>query len=273
MKRNVSIKKAVLLVSASGLALMVAVGAVSQIAPGTWADSAAYAQETDGHDDGHESGGGSGHGQGGQGGGGHDDGATGESDEGEVDPDKKGPYYGKPAEGEHGGQPVWAGEEAIPEVELGRLNVARSPEHVIAQAYAEALKLLDPESELYDPSVAAFYSLPLGDITLAEPVPGTILYELTNNFDNISFIDAPLQNLAFFQDALDGSISLPGVTNSNDVLLAVFLGSASDKNVPITVDTVIAVTTILGDPITGAEAQALADAAEAVREAILEGHG
>jgi len=43
--------------------------------------------------------------------------------------------------------------------------------------------------------------------------------------------------------------------------------------VPISVDTVIAATTILGTPITGAAAAALASDAEAIRVAILAGHG
>jgi hypothetical protein len=36
-----------------------------------------------------------------------------------------------------GGRPVWA-DDGIPEVELGRLNVARSPSHVLDKALAEA---------------------------------------------------------------------------------------------------------------------------------------
>jgi len=55
--------------------------------------------------------------------------------------------------------------------------------------------------------------------------------------------------------------------------MAVFLGVASDKTVPITTETVIAVTTILGYPITGDDAEDLAKDAEAVRIAVLAGHG
>ena len=52
-----------------------------------------------------------------------------------------------------------------------------------------------------------------------------------------------------------------------------FLGTASDKTVPISSDTVVAVTTILGTPITGSEAEELAEDAEEIRIAILAGHG
>ena len=43
-----------------------------------------------------------------------------------------------------------------------------------------------------------FYNLPVDQMLL----------ELSTNFDNISFIDSPLQNLALFQDALDGTSAL-----------------------------------------------------------------
>jgi hypothetical protein len=89
-------------------------------------------------------------------------------------------------------------------------------------------------------------------------------------------IDSPLQNLALLKDALDGSSvlnTLPQVSNDTDTLMAMFLGTASDKNVQITADTVVAVTTILGTPVTGAAAVALATDAEKIRIAILAGHG
>ena len=64
-----------------------------------------------------------------------------------------------------------------------------------------------------------------------------------------------------------------GVINEPDVLAAVFLGSASDKTVEITSDTADAVATILGYELNDAQAAALAADAEAIREAILDGHG
>jgi hypothetical protein len=98
---------------------------------------------------------------------------------------------------------------------------------------------------------------------------------LSLEWDTITIIDSPLQNLALMKDALDGTSSLTtvGVTNDTDTLLALFLGVASDKTVPISTDTVIAVTTILGTPITGDDAAALAVDAEAIRIAVLAGHG
>ena len=172
--------------------------------------------------------------------------------------DGKGPQAGAPADtNTGGGKPAWA-QEGIPEVELGRLSVARSPDQVLDRAYAEALATISPE-------IVAFYSLPIDQM----------ISELSLNWDNVSIYDSPLQSLALMKDALDGESSLiaEGVTNSNDTLLAAFLGIASDKNVPVTQDTVIAVTTILGTPIIGEAATALAADAEAIRIAVLAGHG
>ena len=59
-------------------------------------------------------------------------------------------------------------------------------------------------------------------------------------------------------------------------LLAVFLGVASDKNVPISEETVVAVTTILSkdlDSMISYDPATVAVDAEAVRIAVLAGHG
>lgn len=222
--------------------------------------NAAYADETgDGGQGAQGPGSGEGEGQGGpgsqsgqgnQGGEGSGQGGPG------PDSDAKGPQAGAPS-GTGGGKPAWA-QEGIPEVELGRLNVARSPDQVLERAYAEALASLTPE-------MASFYSLSLDEM----------IVEFSLNWDNITIIDSPLQNLALMQDALDGTSELSslGVTNDVDTLMAAFLGVASDKAVPISVDTVVAVTTILGQPVTGDEAAALAADAEAIRIAVLAGHG
>lgn len=157
-----------------------------------------------------------------------------------------------------GGRPVWAGG-GIPEVELGRLNVVRSPDRVLQRAYDEALASLTNE-------MAGFYNLSLDEAVMA----------LSTEFGNLDYIDSPLQNLALFKDALDGTSvlnSAPQINNSTGTLMAVFLGVASDKTIPITPDTVTAVTTILGSPMTGAAASALAADAEAIRVAVLAGHG
>jgi hypothetical protein len=172
------------------------------------------------------------------------------------DSDGKGPQAGGPAE-DGGGKPAWA-QEGIPEVELGRLSVARSPDQVLDRALAEAVGSLTPE-------MVAFYNLSLDEA----------IEELSLNFDTVTFIDSPLQNLALLEDVLSGGTAMEdaGVTTGDSVLAAMLLGAASDKTVPISTNTVIAVTTILGTPISLEAAEELARRAEDVRIAILAGHG
>lgn len=181
----------------------------------------------------------------------------------EEDSDKKGPKFQggensrKPAEGTTGGKPVWA-QEGIPEVELGRLNVARAPGTVIDKALAEAVANFSPvPANLYSMTAEAFAAY------------------VAANYDTVVRIDSPLENLGLYKDIVsDGATQLPGVTPASKVdLAAILLGSASDKTVPISKDTVVAITTIFGLTLTDAEMTSLAVKAEAVRAAILTGHG
>lgn len=194
----------------------------------------------DDHDDGHDSG--------------HDDG----HDSGHMPVGGSGQGQSGQGQGQGGDvKPVWA-QEGIPEVELGRLNVARSPTQVLDRAYDEALAT-------FTPGMATFYNLTLDQMVL----------ELSGNWQSVEIVDSPLQNLALFRDALGGSsvLSSKGVSNSNDTLLAAFLGTASDKGMPVLPETAYAVSMILGQPISVQQAAALAADAERIRIAILAGHG
>jgi len=231
--------------------LALGIGAVGSIWTGH-ADlgGAAWAQSN-----GNQGQGSGGNGQGSEGGQKGSPGGSGQAGPGE-DSDGQGPRAGESGD-TGGGKPIWA-QEGIPEVELGRLSVARSPDQVLDRAYDEAIATLTATPEMAD-----FYNMELSEITDA----------LSTDLASQTFIDSPLQNLALLKDALDGKISLPGVTNDVDTLMAVFIGIASDKTLDVTPETVIAITTILGTPITGQAAIDLAAAAESVREAIAEGHG
>lgn len=240
----------------AGTATVLAFGAAVAVGPHVFnsAISAAWAQD-DGAGEGGQGQGGQG--QGGQGQGGQGQGGKGQGQGGPgEDSDGQGPKAG--SGGADGGKPVWA-QEGIPEVELGRLNVARSPDKVLDRAYNEALATLTPE-------MVAFYNLSTDDM----------INELTFNFDNVAYIDSPLQNLALLKDALDGSSALTaqGVATDPDTLIAVFLAVASDKEgegpTPLVVE---AVTTILGTPVTGDAAVALADQAHEIWVAVVAGHG
>jgi hypothetical protein len=170
--------------------------------------------------------------------------------------DGKGPRAGSSG-GSQGGRPAWA-KEGIPDVELGRLNVSRSPSRILEKAAAEEVSNLTPET-------VAFYSMPLDAMITA----------LKTDFDNVSMIDSPVANLGLLKDVLDGQsvLSAKGVTSSPEVLAAVFLGTASDKTIEISPETAYAVSTILGYELSEAQSQALAKDAEDIRAAILEGHG
>mgnify|MGYP004147705655 CR=1 FL=1 len=221
-----------------------------------------------GHGGGGQGGGGQGGGGQGGGGGGHDGGSSGGSGGSQgankggghstsaepTDSDGRGPQYGKP-DGSRG-KPVWAAE-GIPEVELGRLNVIRAPGNILDSARAELVKTFDADGITYYNMTAEA----LADL-------------LRSDWDNVTavMIDSPLENLAVFRDAVNGVSVLPGVTVDID-LMAITLGMASDKNVPISDNTVIAVITILGGDPADFNVSALADKAEDIRAAALAGHG
>ncbi|MES2969076.1 MAG: hypothetical protein V4804_10050 [Pseudomonadota bacterium] len=249
------------LVRISAVALLLSSTAAGIYAVAPAFDGAAFAQD-DGDGEGGQGQGGQGDGGNGQGGQGSqqgqgNQGGTGEGQGGpSADSDGKGPQAGGPSDS-GGGKPVWA-QEGIPEVELGRLSVARSPDQVLDRALAEALSNISPD-------IVSFYNLSLEDA----------ITTLSLEFDTVTMYDSPLQSLSLLRDALDGSSVLAdyGVTNDIDTLMALFIGVASDKTIPVSTDTVIALTTIFGEPMTEAEAAALAAAAEAVRVAVLAGHG
>jgi hypothetical protein len=161
-----------------------------------------------------------------------------------------------------GRRPVWA-REGIPEVELGRLNVSRAPGHVLARAEGEALAT-------YQPAMSGLYSL---DADQAAAL-------LASNFRGVARYDSPLQNLALYRDVMTfGDTQLksmdPNLVPASQLdLAAIFLGSASDKTIPISEDTVTALNRILGLVEMDPEDRALlASKAETVRQAIFIGHG
>ncbi len=153
-----------------------------------------------------------------------------------------------------GGRPVWA-QEGIPEVELGRLNVARSPTQVIDRAFDEAKSRFDPaiSAQLYSMTAEQFSAY------------------VRANWDSVTMLDSPLQNLGLFRDIrTNGTTQLPGVTPASTLdLTAIFLGTASDKTMPISTDTVTALNAIMGLPaLSEADVATLAAKAETVRQGI-----
>ncbi|BAZ92961.1 uncharacterized protein FOKN1_0557 [Thiohalobacter thiocyanaticus] len=157
-----------------------------------------------------------------------------------------------------GQRPVWA-QEGIPEVELGRLNVSRAPAHVLARHEDEALAR-------YSTEMAALYNLPADAAAQL----------LQTAYGETPRLDSPLQNLAMYEQVMVfGRTELEGIQAASAIdLAAIFLGTAADKNLPITEDTIIALNRILGlKEMPAYERAALASRANTVREAILIGHG
>ncbi len=207
-------------------------------------------------------------------GGSHESGAGGPSksveavvSEDEEGSGKKGPSYKGGGTDRTRGKPAWA-QEGIPVVELGRLNVARAPGSLLDKQLIEALATLNT-------IVGA---------------SGTSIYEASNLSAAIAQIttdalrvDSPLANLALLKDflsdgVLDGNyVTSDGTTNmvldpamTDAEFVAVLLGSASDKIVEISKDTVTALETILG--LEMGDDAAIATMADDVREAILYAH-
>ena len=138
------------------------------------------------------------------------------------------------------------------------MNVVRAPDSVLIRQLNEAITS-------YDPAMTAYYNM-----TLAEYVAA-----LKSDYDSVLRLDSPLANLALYKDLIiNGATSLPGVTNDVATLSAIFIGTASDKEITVSADTIKAINAILGLPtLSDAEAAALAANADDVREAISIGHG
>ena len=161
-----------------------------------------------------------------------------------------------------GRRPVWA-REGIPEVELGRLNVARAPAHVLARAEGEALAT-------YQQPMRVIYSLNADQAAAL----------LASSYRDVARYDSPVQNLALYRDVMTfGDTQLrnmdPSLTPASQLdLAAIFLGSASDKTIPISEDTVTAVNRILGlVEMEPQDRSVLAGKTQTGRQAILAGHG
>ena len=117
---------------------------------------------------------------------------------------------GQGARTDHGGKPPWAGEDAMPEVELGRLNVGRAPDRVLQRALDEAYTTnLDKDAD------------------------GVVDADA-----ELDAIHSPLANLALYKESLvSDKWSLDQAAS--------FLGRAADKNIPVNADTVRALSVIL----------------------------
>lgn len=157
-----------------------------------------------------------------------------------------------------GRRPVWAGPD-FPEVELGRLNVARAPSRVLDHA-----RILAAEESPADP--ALLYGLSADEAALF----------LSESFEQVERFHSPVQNLALYRELMTfGQIEFFDFEPASQLdLAAILLASAAERTKPINQDTVTALNLILGlIDLTPAETRILADKAEIVRTGMVIGHG
>ena len=197
------------------------------------------------------------------------------------DSDAKGPKFGgdgsKPTPGTQGGKPVWAQEGLPADLELGRLNVARAPAQVIDRSLEEALSTLSPA--FYNAVIAIADNTAMSAADKLAALKSLVVLSFTDT--TMVRVDSPLQNLGLYKDILaDSKIVAPTATfdastSANRLLLltAVFVGSASDKTVPVSTATVDALNKIMTLTLpAGVTSAEVAVWAEAVRQAIVVGH-
>jgi hypothetical protein len=187
----------------------------------------------------------------------------------------------KPGSATQGGSPQWASQELT---DIGRLNVARAPLDVLLRAKDGGLDEVSNDLAFYQAVAAILASYDLttedGFSKAVDAVAALLRADPTR-------VDSPLSNLAFYQDLLDdgiitrtdGTVVLDASALSMEdryTLAAVFLGSAADKTLTVTADTVHAIDVIFEfeaptTPPTNVDVTqdaTLAVAADAVREAI-----
>lgn len=202
--------------------------------------------------------------------------------------DGKDPRYGgdpehsrKPGSSTQGGSPQWASQELT---DIGRLNVARAPESVLLRAKDGGLDEVSNDLTFYSAVAALLGGYDLTDPAQFDAAVAAVAALLRSDPTRV---DSPLSNLAYYQDLIadgiitrtDGTVVLDASALTMDqryTLAAVFLGSAADKTLTVTADTVHAIDVIFEFEATTkppvntdiAQDTTLALAADAVREAI-----
>jgi hypothetical protein len=187
----------------------------------------------------------------------------------------------KPGSEAQGGSPQWASQELT---DIGRLNVARAPLDVLLRAKDGGLDEVSNDLDFYMQVATLLGAYDLTDPDEFSAAVGAVASLLRTDPTRV---DSPLGNLAFYADLLDdgiitrtdGTVVLDASALTLDqryTLAAVFLGSAADKTLTVTADTVHAIDVIFEfeeptTPPTNVDVlqdETLAVAADAVREAI-----
>jgi hypothetical protein len=138
------------------------------------------------------------------------------------------------------GHPV--DETLTVEVEIGRLNVGRSPPHVLDQRLDEAVtNINNADSISLDPSGRLVLTVDGEEKTIDSPLENLAIYVELMNTGTI----AGVTDTSKFSEDLAHLVD--GVFTMEDQLSAAsFLAAATDKSVPVSIDKVAYINLILG---------------------------
>ena len=127
------------------------------------------------------------------------------------------------------------------EVELGRLSVGRSPTRVLAAQYEEAINSINTSTSVsLDASGRIVLTLADGTLkTIDSPLENLALYVELLNTGTLGGLDASkLGDLSYLVD---------GTLTAKDLQMAAsFFAAASDKTIPVTIDSIEYMNSILG---------------------------
>ncbi|MGM0588757.1 MAG: hypothetical protein ACQETE_10105 [Bacteroidota bacterium] len=136
-------------------------------------------------------------------------------------------------------------EEATVEVELGRMNVIRSPERVLDRGLGEVLSVL-AQADAINTDAAGRLEITIGEEikTIDAPIENLAVYrELLNN----GHLEVSLKGTVQIEDGLDAMFDQNSTPDAVDLLIAKsFLAGATDKTVPMTIDKIIYTHAIMG---------------------------
>jgi hypothetical protein len=127
-------------------------------------------------------------------------------------------------------------------VELGRLNVGRSPLAVLSSQYEELLKSINlADSVSLDPTGRLLLTTDGVAAAVDSPLANLALYVELINTGTITGVTDPTKFVSTISYLVDGTL-----TSADMLSAASFLAAASDKTTSLTIDKVVDMNTILG---------------------------
>lgn len=142
-------------------------------------------------------------------------------------------------------------ETLVQEVDIGRLNVSRAPEDVLAGRSDEIVKLLNNADAIsFDPAGRLIIIIDGEESTIDSPLENLAIYTALMDTGSIDGVDNPVVTSLFLADGKQ--------TDEDLEAAAAFLAAATDKSGVLTTDEIAYINLILGiapDVIDGTEVQ------------------